>query len=260
MHTPSTNQITQGRTPGMRQAIKEFNGPINMLEIGTWYGEGSTQVWLDELKSGSSITLLDSWNPYCHNDYNDTVFDYKNMDAKVHDAFIKTFEQVVSFEKFGPSKQEFKADAMGKWVREDKDIKITIIRGDSKTYLSNFADKIFDFIYIDGAHYYDNVKADIQHAKRLIKPYGIISGDDYEHDASFKMPDGTSAFPQFLEVAKQYPNNDFVSIPDTIYKIHPGVLLAIHEEFDSKVLNHDGFWWVYSNDGEFTTERPTNFK
>ena len=92
MHTPSTNQITQGRTPGMRQAIKEFNGPINMLEIGTWYGEGSTQVWLDELKSGSSITLLDSWNPYCHNDYNDTVFDYKNMDAKVHDAFIKTFE------------------------------------------------------------------------------------------------------------------------------------------------------------------------
>jgi predicted O-methyltransferase YrrM len=240
MNTPNDNQITHSRIPGMEKVIKEFNRPINMLEIGTWCGQGSTQIWLNELHPGSTITLLDSWKPYCQNDYNDEHFNYKDMDNRMTDAYIKTFNAVKSFES----------------IRDD--IKISIIRCDSKTYLNNFADETFDFIYIDGAHYYENVKSDIQQAKRLIKKCGIISGDDYEHDASFKLDDGSLAFPLFLEVAKQYPNNDFVSIPNTRFKIHPGVLLALNEEFDSKVLNHDGFWWVYVDEGNYTLNTPIN--
>ena len=237
-----TNQVTPGRIPGMIQAIREFNQPINMLEIGTWCAEGSTRIWFDELKPGSSLTLLDYWRPFCSNDYENRNFNYKSMDHSVNDAFIKTFKRVVNFEK----------------TYGDK-IKINIIRADSKTYLSNFKDKTFDFIYIDGSHHYDNVKIDIQESKRIIKPYGIISGDDYEHDMTFKLPNGDAAFPKFLEEAKKHPNKDFISIPNTKYSIHPGVLLAIHEEFDSKVLNNDGFWKVYSNNNKFNTEKPNKF-
>ena len=36
-----TNQAWPWRVEGMRQVIKEFDKPINALEIGTWFGEGS---------------------------------------------------------------------------------------------------------------------------------------------------------------------------------------------------------------------------
>jgi predicted O-methyltransferase YrrM len=39
----------------------------------------------------------------------------------------------------------------------------------------------FDFIYIDADHNYESVKQDIQLAKKLIKPNGIIAGHDYSH-------------------------------------------------------------------------------
>jgi hypothetical protein len=34
--------------------------------------------------------------------------------------------------------------------------------------------------------------------------------------------------------------------------------LALNEEFDSKVLNHDGFWWVYVDEGNYTLNTPIN--
>lgn len=42
-----------------------------------------------------------------------------------------------------------------------------------------FADESIDFIYIDAAHEYDDVKADIKAWYPKVKRGGIISGDDY---------------------------------------------------------------------------------
>ena len=52
-------------------------------------------------------------------------------------------------------------------------------QGYSYDILPNF-NKQFDFIYIDGAHDYDNVYRDIELSLPLLKPEGIIAGHDYQ--------------------------------------------------------------------------------
>lgn len=62
-------------------------------------------------------------------------------------------------------------------------------------------DGIFDFIYIDGDHKYENVKSDILHAKRLInKKFGVICGDDLD-----KVPTE-----ELTELSKDFKNRDFL--------------------------------------------------
>ena len=57
--------------------------------------------------------------------------------------------------------------------------KITQLYGDSKTFdFSPFHGRC-DFIFIDGDHSYEGVKADTDHALKMLKPGGIIVWDDY---------------------------------------------------------------------------------
>lgn len=55
----------------------------------------------------------------------------------------------------------------------------TIIKDYSVEAAKQVADGSLDFVYIDGAHDYDNVKADIEAWAPKVKVGGIISGDDF---------------------------------------------------------------------------------
>ena len=230
--SPPINQAAPWRVVGMKKVIEEFGRPINALEIGAWYGEGSTRIWLEALHEKSSITLIDSWKPYSTpRDYQDSMFDYKKMDDMTHDAYINTIDVVREYEA-------------------KKDLDITIIRGNSKDYLKNFADNTFDFIYIDGDHHYHSVKADIVNAKRMVnQKLGVICGDDYENEPT----------PEMIELARKNTDIDFLKEPG-VNHFHPGPLLAIYEELNGDVNRDDGFWWVYIKDGKFTKDKPEGFK
>ena len=230
--SPPINQAAPWRVKGMQEVIKEFNRPINALEVGTWYGEGSTRIWLEALQDKSSITLIDCWKPFSsERDYQDTMFDYKKMDDMMQDAYFNVYGVVREYE-------------------EKRDLDINIIRGDSKNYLKNFADNTFDFIYIDGSHHYPAVKSDIVQAKRIVnQEYGIICGDDYENEPTEQM----------LELARKNTDVDFLKEPG-INHFHPGPLLAIYEEFNGDVNRHDGFWWLYVDNGKFVKDKPEGFK
>jgi len=54
-----------------------------------------------------------------------------------------------------------------------------IIYGDSKEVVPSLKQK-FDYIYIDGSHLYEDVKADIENSWPLLKKGGIMVCDDYE--------------------------------------------------------------------------------
>lgn len=56
---------------------------------------------------------------------------------------------------------------------------VVIHRASSSVALNNFPIAFFDWVYIDGNHLYDFVRADIELSLRVVRPGGLIAGDDY---------------------------------------------------------------------------------
>jgi len=227
------NQAWSSRAPIMEQTFKAFTnytlerkkgGGIRGMEIGVWYGKGSTKIWLDAAPRNSEFMLIDSWKPYAsERDLNDDkAYDYKEMDNLSTDAFMSAFLEIKKIEM----------------ERSGEGLAITLLRGDSGRCLKHLKDGTFDFIYIDGDHKYEKVKSDIQEAKRLIsKEIGLICGDDLE-----KFPSN-----ELYMIATKYPDRDYLRGPQCDF--HPGVLAAIYEEFD-EVNMSNGFWWIMIVGGE----------
>lgn len=229
--TIAHNQAWPERAPIMKELFTTAFGTkaVKGLEIGVWYGVGSTQIWLQHCGPNSEFYLIDSWKPYSsHEDLtDDTSYNYKEMDDLSTDAFLSAFLATKSTTN----------------SRSVHNIKSHLIRGESSSCLSAFSSDQFDFIYIDGDHKYKNVSSDIKQAKRLIrKDFGIICGDDLEF---LPTEDRYSR-------AKKFPNRDFLRDPGSEC-FHPGVLAAVYEEFG--IVNMvNGFWWTVCLNSNFTTE------
>lgn len=219
------NQAWPDRAPVMEKFFKKFflEKTVNAIEIGVWYAMGSTNIWLENLAPGSQISLIDSWVPYAStDDLDDSGWDYRSMDELSTDAFLSAYLKVKRFET----------------LKNKKDLSVNLIRAKSNVILKSFASDHFDFIYIDGDHKYSAVKNDILHAKRLIKKdFGIICGDDLEF------------FPteELYTLSQKYTDRDYLR---DSYNFHPGVLMAVYEEFPT-VGMINGFWWVACINGEF---------
>jgi hypothetical protein len=223
-HVPFDQAWESRKVPMANLITAAFANPISILEIGTWCGLGSTQVWLMNLLKGSKITLVDAWRPYASTmDLKDAAFDYRGMDVLSSDAFLSTYVAVRKFEA----------------EHRDREVEVQLIRADTETFLPYLNPESFDFIYIDGDHKFEKVLSDIKNAKRLVKSdFGIICGDDLE-----RLP--TAAL---IDLAAQYKDRDFLREP---HYFHPGVLLAVSQEFDH-VSMINGFWWVVCRKGVFT--------
>jgi hypothetical protein len=52
-------------------------------------------------------------------------------------------------------------------------------KGDGNEIMNKFPDEYFDFIYIDADHSYDSVLSNLNTALPKLKPFGILSGHDY---------------------------------------------------------------------------------
>lgn len=52
-------------------------------------------------------------------------------------------------------------------------------RGKSENVLQDFPDRYFDWVYIDGNHYYEYVLKDLNICFEKVKTGGFIAGDDY---------------------------------------------------------------------------------
>ena len=109
---------------------------------------------------------------------------------------------------------------------------ITMIRRSSNDLF--VADNFFDLVLIDGSHYYHDVRRDIEFALRILKPGGIICGDDLE-----RLPSADLA-----AVAKHHLDQDLVSYPDGS-QFHPGVALAVYELLGTVEMKA-GTWWKFT--------------
>ena len=200
--------------------------PIRVLEVGVWYGLGSTDIWLSHCPPGSEVFLVDAWAPFSSaEDLQDPGWNYKQVDDLSTDAFLSAYLNT-----------KRKADER----RSDR-VKVHLTRADASSFLPILAADTFDFIYLDGDHKYEKAKLDLQQAKRLIKKdFGIICGDDLE----------VLPTPELYTLSQQFPNRDFLREP---HNFHPGVLASVYEEF-KRVNMVNGFWWIFCIDSQFTTD------
>jgi predicted O-methyltransferase YrrM len=140
----------QTYTKGLLDLIEYINKTNNtsnmrMVEIGSYSGE-STKIFANHFKE--VITIDPYLNDY---DLNDIACYHMNLE-KVYELFIE-------------NTNDYKNISL---IKETSDNAINILK-----------DQIFDFVYIDGVHTYEQVNKDIDNYRSLIKSGGFIGGHDY---------------------------------------------------------------------------------
>lgn len=131
--------------------LKEFPKNAIVAEVGVAFGDFSKKI-LNEMcpKKFYAIDVFDD---------NTTGFWGRNLFQEVN---------MTHFEWY---KNEFKQE-INKGIVETK-------KGLSWECLAQFPDCYFDYVYLDAAHDYSNVKKDVEELKRVVKPGGIIQFNDY---------------------------------------------------------------------------------
>lgn len=182
--------------------------PLRVLEIGSYMG-GSCLTWAHAINSfapsGGQVVCLDSWGAV------DAGYDKGMAAALESDLALAIFRHNVRFVPDG--------------------ITVNAMVGRSGDVMALLADERFDLVYIDGSHLYDDVRLDIRQGRRLVRPGGVLCGDDLE------LQDGESA-PGHVEANRL---SDFVRDPLTGRDYHPGVTGAVAAEI-GRVSAYDGFW------------------
>lgn len=124
-------------------------------EIGVWKGEFSEHL----LEKATKLYLIDPWlhqPEFTSRRYAVNSQDF--MDA-LHDLVVKRFHSR----------------------------NVVIMRGFSHEILPSFPNKFFDWVYIDGCHAYEWVKADIEIGLQKSK---LVCGDDYDSPGVRKALEG----------------------------------------------------------------------
>jgi hypothetical protein len=129
----------------------------HFVEIGSWKGKSSTYMGVEILNSGKKIRFdcVDTWEgSEEHLDKGNPSYEpILETPNGLYNEFIKNIEPVKSV--------------------------INPIRLPSVEASKLYEDESLDFVFIDGAHDYINVRDDIRHWFPKVKKGGYICGDDY---------------------------------------------------------------------------------
>ena len=205
--------------PVVRRCAEDRTGPIAILEIGTWAG-ASAVSWAKAIETvgcGGSVTCVDRWEPY---------FDALKETGEVYRDMNEAAESGDVFQLFLHNIRACRVDRM-----------ITYHRGASRDVLPKFGPASFDLVYIDGDHAYETVRSDIALAKQVIRPGGIICGDDLELQRSEL--DGSEHEGHVAAGVDYAPSTKNLSY------YHPGVTEAVSAEFGEASVCC-GFWALQS--------------
>jgi hypothetical protein len=122
-------------------------------EIGVW-NRAFSQLIL-EVTAPRELFLIDPWELLAEQD--ESAWTHKRH--KDH-AFMKSMREHVTNSYSSLSH-------------------VKIRKGFSQDVLATFEDGYFDWVYVDGNHRYEAVRADLRLAFQKVRPGGIIAGDDF---------------------------------------------------------------------------------
>jgi hypothetical protein len=133
--------------------VKNFPTNSHFVEIGCWKGRSAAFMAVEIHNSGKTIKFdcVDTWTGSV------------TEDPHQNDPYVKTG---TLYEKFLSN------------IEPVKHI-ITPKRGDSVQMATTYTDGSLDFVFIDGDHRYECVKADIEAWLPKMKIGGILAGHDY---------------------------------------------------------------------------------
>ena len=131
---------------------------IRGAEVGVWNGKCAEHLL--RLLPNLHLTLIDRWTPP---DKADSYFDSGSEIArKDNAAHLAAYLETVNRTKFAKER-------------------IDIMRNDTATAAQFYADRLFDFVFIDGDHSFAGCYRDIVAWCPKVKAGGFICGHDYDH-------------------------------------------------------------------------------
>jgi hypothetical protein len=147
-------------------------------EIGTWRGDFSAVI-LQERRP-RSLTLVDPWEhrdeeAYAQASYGGRMQGGQEALDEMHDSVRARFAQELA------------------------DGTVTVLRMRSTDAAASLPDGSLDWVYIDGDHSYEGVKADLEAYFPKVRPGGFIAGDDYGHQGSWFEDGVTRAVEEFRD-------------------------------------------------------------
>lgn len=158
------------------------------IEIGVWAGDTSEKF----INRGvAHLHLVDSWSV-------DAYMAQKNPEKGTYENFLQVMSKHAKSSK--PEHVQLFFDALHDFVhsRYKSMPQVTIHRKPSAEFFRNFTEKV-DWVYVDGAHSYDECLEDLIASLSVIKPGGWLLGDDYEWELTKGKPGVTKAVNEFVK-------------------------------------------------------------
>ncbi|MEM1159847.1 MAG: class I SAM-dependent methyltransferase [Pseudomonadota bacterium] len=125
------------------------------VEIGVWKGDFSARLL--QVAAPRTLHLLDPWQI--------------NQDEAHAKAWYGR--------ERGIDMDEIHASVMARFKAEIAAERVVIHRASSIDAMASFDDGTLDFVYVDGDHAYDAVRADLEIAVQKVRPKGVICADDH---------------------------------------------------------------------------------
>lgn len=136
-------EVRGWQTEAERMALRRWAFGLQVLEIGAFEGLSTLQMAM----TATHVTTIDT-------------FDGRGTVHQATDTAATFLANV-------------KATGLGH--------KILPIRGESAKVMEKL-EQVFDLIYIDGSHDYESVKADVDGARKILKPGGLLAFHDYDQN------------------------------------------------------------------------------
>lgn len=138
-----------------RNAVNRFPNGSHFVEIGSWKGQSAAFMAVEIINSGKQIKFdcVDTWRGTLNEEQHQQ--DPSVINDTLYDEFIANMTPVEGY--------------------------YTPIRMDSVSAAATYPDASLDFVFIDGDHLYEGVRADILAWLPKVKKGGFIAGDDFGH-------------------------------------------------------------------------------
>jgi predicted O-methyltransferase YrrM len=179
----------------LRTLVRRLDNPFKRLaEIGSWMGNGSTRVIVQELLDRDGVLYcIDHWQG--------------NSNVQRHQELVAQYDIFNTF--------RFNVESYG-----GAELVKPLVMSSSDA-AAIFQDRSLDLVFIDGDHSYEQTRSDIERWLPKVAKGGVLCG----HDCEARVRNCDEGF------LRQNRNRDTIQIGGNIPVIHPGTVLAVGEAF-----------------------------